>query len=60
MLAWQTYNALHVIRCVTKYLVEMVPEHELCRHLDVQPDRRQPHASEESIELIVSDLLKLL
>ncbi|CAH2084173.1 unnamed protein product [Euphydryas editha] len=36
MLAWQSYNALFVIRAVTKYLVELVPEYELCKHLDVQ------------------------
>ncbi|XP_041988620.1 dymeclin [Aricia agestis] len=36
MLAWQCYNALFVIRAVSKYLVEMVPEYELCKHLDVQ------------------------
>ncbi|XP_049882633.1 dymeclin [Pectinophora gossypiella] len=40
MLAWQTFNALFVIRAVTKYLVEMVPEYEVCRHVDVQPERR--------------------
>ncbi|CAH0716886.1 unnamed protein product, partial [Brenthis ino] len=36
MLAWQCYNALFLIRAVTKYLVELVPEYEVCRHLDVQ------------------------
>ncbi|XP_038217842.1 dymeclin [Zerene cesonia] len=36
MLAWQSYNAIFFIRAVTKYLVEMVPEYELCKHLDVQ------------------------
>ncbi|KAJ0170188.1 hypothetical protein K1T71_014116 [Dendrolimus kikuchii] len=40
MLAWTTFNALFVIKAVSKYLVEMVPEYELCRHLDVQVDRR--------------------
>ncbi|KAG6445221.1 dymeclin [Manduca sexta] len=40
MLAWTTFNALFVIRAVSKYLVEMVPEYELCRHLDVQAERR--------------------
>ncbi|CAG9794474.1 unnamed protein product [Diatraea saccharalis] len=40
MLAWQTFNALFVIRAVSKYLVEMVPEYQLCRHLDVQGERR--------------------
>ncbi|CAH2988004.1 unnamed protein product [Chilo suppressalis] len=40
MLAWQTFNALFVIRAVSKYLVEIVPEYELCRHLDVQVERR--------------------
>ncbi|XP_072937606.1 dymeclin [Epargyreus clarus] len=36
MLAWQTFNAVFLIRSVVKYLVEMVPDYELCRHLDVQ------------------------
>lgn len=36
MLAWQTYNALFVIRGVVKYLVEVVPEYRLGQHLDVQ------------------------
>ncbi|XP_053621299.1 dymeclin [Plodia interpunctella] len=40
MLAWQTFNALFVIRAVSKYLVEIVPECELSRHLDVQAERR--------------------
>ncbi|XP_060808687.1 dymeclin [Amyelois transitella] len=40
MLAWQTFNALFVIRAVSKYLVEIVPECELTRHLDVQAERR--------------------
>ncbi|KAL0809761.1 hypothetical protein ABMA28_011261 [Loxostege sticticalis] len=53
MLAWQTFNALFVIRAVTKYLVEMVPEYEVCRHLDVQPKMRSsgldtPPTSEQS------------
>ncbi|CAK1593414.1 unnamed protein product [Parnassius mnemosyne] len=39
MLAWQTFNALFVIRAVSKYLVEIVPEYELCRHLDVNAAR---------------------
>ncbi|XP_013136748.1 PREDICTED: dymeclin [Papilio polytes] len=39
MLAWQTFNALFVIRAVSKYLVEIVPEYELCRHLDVNAVR---------------------
>ncbi|XP_028033750.1 dymeclin isoform X1 [Bombyx mandarina] len=40
MLSWTTFNALFVIKAVIKYLVEMVPEYELCRHLDAQIDRR--------------------
>nr|XP_049698841.1 dymeclin isoform X1 [Helicoverpa armigera] len=50
MLAWQTFNALFVIRAVSKYLVEMVPEYELCRHLDVQAERRVGNGPVESRE----------
>ncbi|KAF9417255.1 hypothetical protein HW555_005569 [Spodoptera exigua] len=48
MLAWQTFNALFVIRAVSKYLVEMVPEYELCRHLDFQAERRVGNGPVES------------
>ncbi|VVD00874.1 unnamed protein product, partial [Leptidea sinapis] len=37
MAAWHCYNALFVIRTVTKYLVEIVADYELCNHLDAQP-----------------------
>ncbi|XP_063898056.1 dymeclin-like [Helicoverpa armigera] len=50
MLAWQTFNALFVIRAVSKYLVEMVPEYELCRHLDVQAERRVGNGPVENRE----------
>ncbi|CAD0206685.1 unnamed protein product [Chrysodeixis includens] len=50
MLAWQTFNALFVIRAVSKYLVEMVPEYELCRHLDVQAERRVGNGPVETRE----------
>ncbi|KAJ2939348.1 hypothetical protein O0L34_g13445 [Tuta absoluta] len=48
MLAWQTFNALFVIRAVTKYLVEMVPEYELCRHLDIQVERKTSNGPVEA------------
>ncbi|XP_063835597.1 dymeclin [Ostrinia nubilalis] len=59
MLAWQTFNALFVTRAVTKYLVEMVPEYELCRHLDEPPKMRNtgldtPPKSEQSPEVQTS------
>ncbi|KAF9796966.1 hypothetical protein SFRURICE_019320, partial [Spodoptera frugiperda] len=50
MLAWQTFNALFVIRAVSKYLVEMVPEYELCRHLDFQAERRVGNGPVDSRE----------
>lgn len=36
LLAWQTYNALFVIRIVLKYLIETIPEFQLILHMDVQ------------------------
>ncbi|XP_073965031.1 dymeclin [Choristoneura fumiferana] len=50
MLAWQTFNALFVIRAVLKYLVEMVPECEVCRHLDIQVARAPPAADDTSVD----------
>lgn len=40
MLAWQTFNALFVIRCVAKYLIETVPEYQLCQHFDYSSEKR--------------------
>ncbi|KAK3927790.1 Dymeclin [Frankliniella fusca] len=36
-LSWQTYNALFVIRCVIKYLVETYNEEEILQQFEVNP-----------------------
>lgn len=36
-LSWQTYNALFVIRCVTKYLVETYNEEEILQQFEANP-----------------------
>ncbi|GBP15584.1 Dymeclin [Eumeta japonica] len=51
MLAWQTYNALFVIRAVTKYLIETVPEYQLSQHLDVQADKRNVNRPNGPIDI---------
>ncbi|XP_061726310.1 dymeclin isoform X1 [Cydia pomonella] len=50
MLAWQTFNALFVIRAVVKYLVEMVPESEVCRHLDIIVQDRRPPVTDQTTD----------
>ncbi|KAK6634510.1 hypothetical protein RUM43_011911 [Polyplax serrata] len=37
ILLWQTYNALFIIRCFTKYLVETVKEAEYIKHFNARP-----------------------
>ncbi|CAG9573708.1 unnamed protein product [Danaus chrysippus] len=74
MLAWQSYNALFVVRAVAKYLVELVPEYEVCKHLDVQaavappPDQSRPSSSPENeqrsnesrVEMLIDALIGLI
>ncbi|XP_045508193.1 dymeclin [Colias croceus] len=76
MLAWQSYNAIFFIRSVTKYLVEMVPEYELCKHLDVQakvvaPPQQDPNldstveppkivTGESRVEMLIDALISLI
>lgn len=36
MFSWQTYNALFVVRCYLKFLVQNVKESEVIRHIEAQ------------------------
>ncbi|XP_045490131.1 dymeclin [Pieris rapae] len=69
MLAWQSYNAIFFIRAVTKYLVEMVPEYDLCKHLDVQARNVNPAQDQENdklpngesrVEMLIDALISLI
>lgn len=35
--AWETFNALFVIRCLTKYLIETSTEYQLLQHFEAVP-----------------------
>jgi len=57
--AWQTYNALFAVRCVLKYLIEMVGEDQMLNHIEAPqttnealPSYRLAYFIEALIELI--------
>lgn len=37
LFSWQTFNALFIIRCLIKYLTEMVTEEQLIEHIECGP-----------------------
>ncbi|KYN04267.1 PREDICTED: dymeclin [Cyphomyrmex costatus] len=57
--AWQTYNALFAVRCILKYLIEIVGEEQMLNHIeapqtasDALPSYRLAYFIEALIELI--------
>jgi hypothetical protein len=40
MFSWQTYNALFILRCVTKFFVENLKEEDLVRQFEARPPRQ--------------------
>lgn len=36
MFSWQTYNALFIVRCFTKFLVQNNKEADLIRHIETK------------------------
>ena len=40
MFSWQTYNALFILRCITKFFVENLKEEDLVRHFEARPPRQ--------------------
>lgn len=34
---WQTFNALFIIRCIVKYLIETGTEYQLLQHFEAMP-----------------------
>lgn len=49
MFSWQTYNALFVIRCYTKFLVQTVKEADLIKHFETQGTENDRRDNDESI-----------
>jgi hypothetical protein len=37
MFSWQTYNALFILRCITKFFVENLKEEDLVRQFEARP-----------------------
>lgn len=65
MFGWQTYNALLILRCISKFLVETVKEDDLVRHFEVRPqqlsDGRRLHDEEEPrLEVFLDALVELI
>ena len=48
--AWQTYNALFIVRCILKYLIETVGEEEMIIHIEA-PQLPVPTQSNSSYRL---------
>lgn len=59
MYAWHTYGALFAVRCIVKYLIELLGEEEMLRHLEAggtnteKPNVRLEAFLEALIEIIV-------
>lgn len=61
MFSWQTYNALFILRCITKFFVENLKEEDLVRQFEARPPRPPDGNTSSSINcftpVIVNHLL---
>lgn len=60
MFAWQTYNTLFIIRCITKYLVETVSEEQLINHFEAQGPETGTKSKHEIVGKLQSFLDSLI
>lgn len=63
MFAWQTYNTLFIIRCITKYLVETVSEVQLISHFEAtSPEAtvKGKHDTVGKLEAFLDALIELV
>lgn len=63
MFAWQTFNTLFIIRCVTKYLVETISEEQLISHFEVYSDEagiKNKHETVGKLESFLDALIELV
>lgn len=60
MFAWQTYNTLFIIRCITKYLVETVSEEQLINHFEAHGPETGTKSKHETVGKLQSFLDSLI
>ncbi|GLH13427.1 Dymeclin [Gryllus bimaculatus] len=65
MFGWQTYNALLILRCISKFLVENVKEEDLVRQFEARPQvsndvSRPPDEGEPRLEVFLDALVELV
>lgn len=62
MFAWQTYNTLFIIRCITKYLVETVSEEQLIYHFEAvnAENTANKHETIGKLESFLDALIELV
>lgn len=65
MFSWQTYNALFILRCITKFLVENLKEEDLVRHFEARPPRQPDgtHREDENVnrlEVFLDSLIEIV
>lgn len=60
MFAWQTFNTLFLIRCITKYLVETVSEEQLIGHIEASNVEKGPKTKHETVGKLESFLDSLI
>lgn len=52
---WQTFNALFVIRCTVKYLIETGSEYQLLQHFEAMPSETSTRTTDNATRLIVEN-----
>ncbi|KAL0267622.1 UNVERIFIED_CONTAM: hypothetical protein PYX00_009838 [Menopon gallinae] len=68
ILLWQSYNAIFIIRCFTKYLVETVSESKVLKHFQVRPvqagtpvvDHKVEDFPDNPVEVFLETLIEIL
>lgn len=50
---WQTFNALFIIRCTVKYLIETGSEYQLLQHFEAMPSETGTKSTDNATSLIV-------
>lgn len=63
MFAWQTFNTLFIIRCITKYLIETVSEEQLISHFEAsssEASSKNKHETVGKLEGFLDALIELV
>ncbi|CAG2055624.1 unnamed protein product, partial [Timema podura] len=64
MFSWQTYNALFILRCLTKYFVENLKEEDLVRQFEARPKHTDgSHHEDEHVnrmEVFMDSLIEII